>query len=102
MKYAVLGPGGIGGLLAGLLARAGHEVVVVVRQGASASYPDHIHVESTVYGTFDAPVRNTEHLAEPVDVLLVTCKATHLGSGDPVRPRGEHRRRPGDTAAQRP
>lgn len=80
MKYAVLGPGGIGGLLAGLLSRAGHEVVVVVRSGSSAAYPDHIHVESPVYGTFDAPVRSTERLAEHVDVLLVTCKATHLAA----------------------
>jgi 2-dehydropantoate 2-reductase len=80
MKYAVLGPGGIGGLLAGLLSRAGHDVVVVVRKGADQSYPDHVHVESPVYGTFDAGVRHMEHLAEHVDVLLVTCKATHLAA----------------------
>ena len=78
MKYAVLGPGGIGGLVAGLLARAGHEVVVVVREGAGASYPDHIRVESVVYGTFEAPVRVTERLVEHVDVLFVACKSTQL------------------------
>ncbi len=89
MKYAVLGPGGIGGLLAGLLARAGHEVVVVVREGPGESYPDHVHVESQVYGTFDAGVRHTEHLGEHVDVLLVTCKATHLAAAIKSAPAAE-------------
>ena len=36
MKIAVLGPGGVGGLLAGALDRAGIEVVVVARESTAA------------------------------------------------------------------
>jgi 2-dehydropantoate 2-reductase len=78
MKHAVLGPGGVGGLVGGRLALAGHDVIFVVRPLTIRSYPPSIHVDSTVYGSFDAPMRLTESLSEPVDALWVTCKATSL------------------------
>jgi 2-dehydropantoate 2-reductase len=78
-NVAVLGPGGVGGLLGALLARAGaavtclagpSTVAVLNRQG--------IRVESSRFGDFTAPVRAAERLADPVDVVLVTVKATQL------------------------
>jgi 2-dehydropantoate 2-reductase len=78
VKHAILGPGGVGGLVGGRLALDGHDVIVVVRPHTLESYPHSIHVDSTVYGSFDAPIRRTEALIEPVDILWVTCKATSL------------------------
>lgn len=80
MKHAVLGPGGVGGLVGARLALAGDEVIFVVRPETLASYPSTVRVDSTVYGSFEAPVRAVELLTEPVDVLWVTCKATSLAS----------------------
>ena len=78
MKHAILGPGGVGGLIGGALARAGHPVILIVRPETLAAYPRHLTVESAVLGTFAAPVRPVATLEEPVDVLWVTVKATHL------------------------
>lgn len=76
MRHAVLGPGGVGGLLAGALARAGEEVTVITRPGAP--YPARIRVRSVVLGEFEAPVKVTDRLDEAVDVLWVTVKAGAL------------------------
>jgi 2-dehydropantoate 2-reductase len=78
MKHAILGPGGVGGLIGGALARAGHPVTLIVRPETLATYPRHLTVESAALGTFEAPVRPVATLDEPVDVLWVTVKATHL------------------------
>ena len=86
VRHAVLGPGGIGGLIGGLLARAGRDVIFVVRPGQAASYPRSVHVESVIYGEFDADVQVTERLSSPVDVLWVTCKATQLENAIPAVP----------------
>ena len=37
MKIAVLGPGGVGGLLAGVLQRAGNDVIVVAHEDTARS-----------------------------------------------------------------
>ena len=37
MRIAVLGPGGVGGLIAGALDRAGSEVVIVARESTAAT-----------------------------------------------------------------
>lgn len=76
MRHAVLGPGGVGGLLAGALARAGQEVTIITRPGAP--HPARVHVRSEVLGDFEATVKVTERLTEPVDVLWVTVKAGAL------------------------
>ncbi len=73
MSFAVLGPGGVGGLLAALLSRGGDRVVVLHDSG-----PREIHVESNRFGDFTAEVHTAPRLAEPVDAVLVTVKATHL------------------------
>jgi 2-dehydropantoate 2-reductase len=73
MRIAVLGPGGVGGLLAALLSRGGDHVVVLHDSG-----PCEIRVESQRFGDFTAEVSTAPRLAEPVDAVLVTVKATHL------------------------
>src|SRR5436190_610611 len=65
MSFAVLGPGGVGGLLAALLSRGGDRVVVLHDSG-----PREIHVESKRFGDFTASVDAAPRLAEPVDAVL--------------------------------
>ena len=78
MRYAVLGAGGVGGLVGGALARAGHPVTLLVRSGRQRYYPELLTVESKTLGTFEAPVRVTDRLDEPFDVVWITVKATAL------------------------
>jgi 2-dehydropantoate 2-reductase len=76
---AVLGPGGVGGLLAALLARKGATVTCLAGPSTVAVLNrDGIRVESALFGEFTVPVRAAERLADPVDVVLVTVKATQL------------------------
>ena len=78
-RLAVLGPGGVGGLLASVLARAGSLVVVLAgAETASAIERDGLHLRSKRFGDFDVPVRTATRLSEPVDACLVTVKATQL------------------------
>jgi 2-dehydropantoate 2-reductase len=79
MRVAVLGPGGVGGLLAGALARSGTEVVVVARESTAALIErDGIRVQSVIFGDFVARPRAVAQLREPVDALIVATKATGL------------------------
>ncbi|MCE7011113.1 2-dehydropantoate 2-reductase [Kibdelosporangium philippinense] len=75
----VLGPGGIGGLLAARFAAAGHDVTIVASESTAAEItarglrftaPDAAEVVSY-------PTART-YLASPVDVLFVAVKATDL------------------------
>jgi 2-dehydropantoate 2-reductase len=78
-RVAVVGPGGVGGLLAGLLARSGADVTCVSGPSTAAVLArDGVRVESRLFGSFTAPVRAVERLGERVDVCLVTVKATQL------------------------
>jgi 2-dehydropantoate 2-reductase len=76
---AVLGPGGVGGLLAALLARAGHRVICLARETTAATLlRTGISVHSTQFGDFTAAVEAGTELTEPVDLCLITCKQTAL------------------------
>lgn len=78
-SIAILGPGGVGGFLAGALARAGNAVTVVAREETAALIGrDGVRVESTLLGDFTARPGATARLAEPCDVLLVATKAATL------------------------
>src|SRR3954451_6776769 len=78
-NVAVLGPGGVGGLLGALLARSGAMVTCVAGPSTVAVLNRQgIRVESGLFGDFTVPVRAAERLADPVDVVLVTVKATQL------------------------
>ena len=79
MKVAILGPGGVGGLLAGVLDRAGSEVIVVARDSTAAVIAEHgVQVRSVTFGEFVAHPRAVAFLQEPVDALIVATKAAGL------------------------
>jgi 2-dehydropantoate 2-reductase len=79
MKIAILGPGGVGGLLAAALERAGNEVVIVARESTAAIIAERgLLVESVKFGEIVSHPRTIEHLREPVDVLIVATKAAGL------------------------
>ena len=80
MKHAVLGAGGVGGLIGGLLAQAGEEVTLIVRPESATNYPEALYVRRPS-GEFRVNVRHTAQLAEPVDVLWITVKETQLAAG---------------------
>ena len=78
MQHAILGAGGIGGLLAGALARSGADVVLLLRPEALARYPGRLAVESAVLGSFEVEVPGAPLLDRSVDVVWVATKATQL------------------------
>lgn len=78
MRHAVLGAGGIGGLIAGALARSGAEVRLLLRPGSLSAYPGQLRVESAVLGDFAVEVPASAELERDVDVLWVATKATQL------------------------
>ncbi|KUO04074.1 ketopantoate reductase family protein [Streptomyces caeruleatus] len=79
LTVAVLGPGGIGGLLAALLSRAGHRVVCLGGdETAEALRTNGIQVRSARFGDFTAQVEADTELREPVDACLIAVKATAL------------------------
>jgi 2-dehydropantoate 2-reductase len=79
VKIAVLGPGGVGGLVAGALARAGSPVIVVARDSTAETISDRgLRVESVLLGGYVARPRAVPRLDEPVDVLIVATKASGL------------------------
>lgn len=80
MRHAILGAGGIGGLLAGALAKAGMPTVLLLRPEALAGYPGRIAIDSVVLGDFESEVPAVSKLDREIDVLWVATKATQLGS----------------------
>ncbi len=79
MKVAVLGPGGVGGLVAGALARADTPVVVLARESTAAIVAAQgVSVRSVLLGDFVAHPEALVRLREPADVLIVATKATGL------------------------
>jgi 2-dehydropantoate 2-reductase len=78
-NVAVVGPGGVGGLVGALLARAGHEVVFVARPETAARLnAGGIEVHSVRYGDFTVPARAVTLLESPVDLCVIATKATTL------------------------
>jgi 2-dehydropantoate 2-reductase len=78
-SIAVLGPGGVGGFIAGALTRAGEEVTVLARESsAQVLARDGLHIQSVILGEFDARPAAVTQLAEPVDVLIIATKAVDL------------------------
>jgi 2-dehydropantoate 2-reductase len=78
-SVAVVGPGGVGGLLGAVLARACHRVGYVAKPDTAAALnSDGIRVRSAQFGEFHAPAPAAPQLAGPVDLCLVAVKATSL------------------------
>ncbi|HSK35871.1 MAG TPA: 2-dehydropantoate 2-reductase, partial [Actinomycetota bacterium] len=78
-RVAVLGPGGVGGLLAALLARRGDQVTCLAPP-ASAAYlaANGLELRSQALGDARVAVEAAGRLEHPVDALLVTVKAPQL------------------------
>ncbi|HEX3977038.1 MAG TPA: 2-dehydropantoate 2-reductase [Solirubrobacteraceae bacterium] len=79
---AVLGAGGVGGFVAGALARAGADVTVVARpETAAVLGQTGLRVSSRALGEdFTATPRVTTEIGDPLDVLFVATKATGLAT----------------------
>jgi 2-dehydropantoate 2-reductase len=79
LHHAILGPGGIGGLVGACLAHSGGSVTLVVRPESLAQYPRRLHLESP-FGDFNVEVACASEVP-PADVLWISVKATQLESG---------------------
>jgi len=77
-EHAILGPGGVGGLVGACLAHSGGSVTLVVKPESLAQYPRRLHLESP-FGNFDVEVACGSEVP-PSDVLWITVKATQLES----------------------
>ena len=79
LDVAVLGPGGVGGFLAAMLAREGCSVVVLAGESTSNAIDrGGLRLESGKFGDFSASVSTAPRLSSPVDACLVTVKSTQL------------------------
>jgi 2-dehydropantoate 2-reductase len=80
-RIAVLGPGGVGGLLAALLARAGNDVVCLAGEATTDAIRSHgLRIRSVQYGEFTAAVAADTALRGPVDACFVTVKHASLAA----------------------
>jgi len=78
VRHAILGVGGVGGLVGGALARTGADVLLLLRRETLARHPGRLRVESVVFGDFEVEVAMASALDREVDVVWVTPKATQL------------------------
>ncbi len=76
LHHAILGPGGVGGMIGACLARSGAPVTLVVRREKVARYPTTLHLDSP-FGEFEVNVAVAAEVPS-VDVLWITVKATQL------------------------
>jgi 2-dehydropantoate 2-reductase len=88
MRHAVLGAGGVGLFLGAALARAGRDVLLLMREESLARYGGVVRVESALLGDFDAEVAAATTLERPVDVIWVATKATQLADAVERVPEG--------------
>lgn len=77
MKHAIVGVGGVGGLMAAALAQAGEQVTVILRPESYRSYPERLRLESTL-GTVEVAVERATKLDSWFDFVWLTVKATQL------------------------
>src|SRR5215472_4505772 len=87
MRHAILGPGGVGGLIGACLAQSSYAVTVIGREATMAHYPAELELESP-FGHFRVPVEHAL-IVPPVDVLWITVKATQLEAALAALPTAE-------------
>src|SRR6266849_1052903 len=76
VTFAILGPGGVGGLIGGALERAGEQVVIVARESTAELIGSQgLRINSVTLGDFIAHPRAAVALDRPADVLIVATKA---------------------------
>lgn len=79
LRVAVLGAGGVGGLVGGLLARLGDEVTLLTGgRSAEALRERGVEVRSRLLGDLHEPVGVAAELDAPVDACVVAVKAPDL------------------------
>lgn len=79
LSFAVLGPGGVGGLLAAVLSQAGHRVTCLAGEETVTTLRTHgIRVRSLCFGDFTARVDADTELRATVDAVLIAVKHTAL------------------------
>lgn len=78
LHHAILGAGGIGGLIGASLAQCGAQVTLVLKRQSLAQYPEKLQLESP-FGNFSVPVERSAEVPA-CDVLWLTTKATQLES----------------------
>lgn len=76
VRHAILGAGGVGGLIGACLAPSGAPVTIVVKRESLSQYPRRLRLDSK-FGNFDVEVACAAEVP-PVDVLWLTVKATQL------------------------
>lgn len=79
LHHAILGVGGVGGLIGASLGHYGAPITPVVRPESVSTYPDRLKLESP-FGTFNVVVAKAVEVP-PCDVLWLTLKATQLEPG---------------------
>lgn len=77
MRHAIIGVGGVGGLMAGALAHLGEDVTLIVRPETLATYPKSLRLESP-FGNVEAPLKTAGAVNEAFDVVWITVKATQF------------------------
>ncbi|HLZ42745.1 MAG TPA: 2-dehydropantoate 2-reductase [Candidatus Sulfotelmatobacter sp.] len=78
LRHAILGAGGVGGLVGACLAHIGAPVTMVVKPASVANFPEQLRLESAL-GNFTVPIQRASEVP-PTDVLWITVKATQLES----------------------
>jgi 2-dehydropantoate 2-reductase len=79
MAVAVIGAGGVGGLLGALLTRQGDDVTFVApERTVSVLNTQGLRVDSGLYGSFAVAAKAVTELTVPVDVCVVAVKAMQL------------------------
>ena len=86
MRHAILGVGGIGGLLGAALARVPAGVILLMRPHALERYDGRLSVESAVLGDFAVDVPAASELDREIDALWVTTKAMQLDAALAIAP----------------
>jgi 2-dehydropantoate 2-reductase len=76
IRHAILGAGGIGGLMGACLAHSGAPVTLVVKRESLSHYPRQLRLESA-FGNIEVEVFCAAEVP-PVDALWITVKATQL------------------------
>lgn len=74
--HAILGAGGVGGLIGAALAHSGAQVTLVLKPESLASYPEKLRLESP-FGNLHVSISKSSEVP-PCDVLWIAVKATQL------------------------
>ncbi len=78
LHHAILGAGGIGGLIGASLAHSGAHVTLILKPSSLPTYPEQLRLESP-FGNFAVPVSRAAEVPA-CDVLWLATKATQLES----------------------